>query len=76
MSLMSLYKNIEKMSEKAKSYSGKWQVRFSEDVVAMIHVWVVPIRDVVEEAERAEKEKAQEAAEKEADKFDPRRNRD
>ncbi len=46
------------------------KVRFSEDVIATIHVWIVPIRNAVEEAERAEREKAQEKAEKEAERRD------
>ena len=45
------------------------KVRFSEDVIATIHVWIVPIRNAVEEAERAEREKAQKA-EKEAERRD------
>jgi large subunit ribosomal protein L9 len=46
------------------------KVRFSEDVIATIHVWIVPIRDLAEEAERAERDKAQAKAEKEAERRD------
>jgi large subunit ribosomal protein L9 len=46
------------------------KVRFAEEVTATIHVWVVPLRDATEEAERAEREKAQAQAEKEAERRD------
>lgn len=51
------------------------KVRFSEEVIATIHVWVVPVRDLAEEAERAERDKAQEQAEIEADKYEIRKRR-
>ena len=46
------------------------KVRFSEDVIATIHVWVVPIRDLAEEAERAERAKTQAEAERQAERRD------
>ncbi len=46
------------------------KIRFSEDVIATIHVWIVPIKDAAEEAERAEKDKAQAEMEKQAEKRD------
>ena len=46
------------------------KVRFSEDVIATIHVWITPIKDAAEEAERAEREKAQAEIEKQAEKRD------